>query len=60
MLNYCSQPKMCTTLQKEGNVSGADNCQGWTSCEEWCLSKSDLNCHHVYAAVVSFLNLQVS
>ncbi len=44
-------PKMCTTLKKEGNITGADNCNKWTSCEEWCLSTSDLACHHVHAAV---------
>ena len=45
-------PKMCTTLSKEGNLSGnaecglVDNITGeyiegsvWHSCEEWCLSK---------------------
>ena len=47
-----SGPKMCTTLSKEGNLSGnaecglVDNITGeyiegsvWHSCEEWCLSK---------------------
>ena len=42
---------MCTTLKKEGNLTGADKCDGWTSCEEWCLSTSELSCHHVWAAV---------
>lgn len=32
-------PKMCTTLSKQGNLSGIDVCNGWTSCAEWCLSK---------------------
>ncbi len=50
--NFFSRyPKMCTTLKKEGNLTGGDNCRGWTSCEEWCLSTSDLSCHHVWAAV---------
>ena len=31
-------PKMCTTLSKEGNLSGIETCQDWSSCEEWCLS----------------------
>ncbi len=31
-------PKMCTTLSKEGNLTGEEVCLGWTSCHEWCLS----------------------
>jgi len=31
-------PKMCTTLAKEGNLTGEEICLGWTSCHEWCLS----------------------
>jgi hypothetical protein len=37
-------PKMCTTLTKEGNLTGStegEACGGdqpWSSCEEWCLS----------------------
>ena len=51
-------PKMCTTLAKEGNMSGneacgmVDNVTGefiegsiWHSCEEWCLSKVNMNTH---------------
>ena len=39
---------MCTTLEKQGNLTNdpdhpdpdeRDKCKGWTSCEEWCLSK---------------------
>uniref|UniRef100_A0A0K2TXH1 Uncharacterized protein n=1 Tax=Lepeophtheirus salmonis TaxID=72036 RepID=A0A0K2TXH1_LEPSM len=43
--------KMCTTLSKSGNISGLEDCQGWSSCEEWCLSVSNKECSHVYAAV---------
>ena len=32
-------PKMCTTLIKEGNLTGIETCDKWSSCEEWCLSK---------------------
>jgi hypothetical protein len=31
-------PKMCTTLSLEGNLTGIETCQDWSSCEEWCLS----------------------
>ena len=31
--------KMCTTLSTRRHVSGLENCQGWSSCEEWCLGK---------------------
>lgn len=43
-------PKMCTTLSKEGNLTGESKCT-WHSCEEWCLSKSNKECSHVWAAV---------
>ncbi|TRY79645.1 hypothetical protein TCAL_12607 [Tigriopus californicus] len=44
-------PKMCTTLELKGNLSGDEECDGWWSCEEWCLSKSGKSCSHVKAAV---------
>nr|XP_040567981.1 uncharacterized protein LOC121117603 [Lepeophtheirus salmonis] len=42
--------KMCTTLSNDRNLSGIDTCAGWSSCEEWCLSKSNKECSHVWAA----------
>lgn len=49
-----SGPKMCTTLDMEGNLTqddpNIDVCKGWTSCVEWCLSKSNKECSHVWAA----------
>ena len=32
-------PKMCTSLSMAQEVTGVENCEGWTSCHEWCLSK---------------------
>ena len=32
-------PVMCTTLSMERDIVGIPECQGWSSCEEWCLSK---------------------
>jgi len=43
-------PKMCTTLSMGKDIEGVENCEGWTSCVEWCLSKSNKECSHVYAA----------
>lgn len=31
-------PKMCTTILTQGNLTGMDVCDGWSSCTEWCLS----------------------
>ena len=42
---------MCTTLSKEGNLTGEGTCDKWHSCVEWCLSKSTKECDHVWAAV---------
>lgn len=30
-------PKMCTTIETMGNLTGTDTCT-WYSCKEWCLS----------------------
>jgi len=43
-------PKMCTSLSMAQEVTGVENCEGWTSCHEWCLSKSNKECSHVWAA----------
>ena len=32
-------PIKCTTTSMVQNVVGIENCEGWTSCVEWCLSK---------------------
>ena len=35
-------PKMCTTLNMQENIVGVEECEGWTACVEWCLSKVSL------------------
>ena len=47
-------PKMCTTLSKEGNLTGIETCENWSSCEEWCLSKVRKNGLIPYAVLVLF------
>merc|ERR1719323_2440956 len=42
-------PKMCTTLNMQENIVGVEECNGWTACVEWCLSKSNKECSHVTA-----------
>lgn len=43
-------PAMCTTLSLERNIDSIEFCHNWSSCEEWCLSKSNKECSHVFAA----------
>ena len=38
-------PKMCTVLSLERKLSGIEVCDGWSSCEEWCLSIVSQNCN---------------
>ena len=37
-------PKMCTVLSLERHLSGIEICEGWSSCEEWCLSIVSQTC----------------
>ena len=37
--NLKVNPIKCTTTSMVQNIVGIENCEGWTSCIEWCLSK---------------------
>ena len=43
----CIGPVMCTTLFEERDIASTPpeflQCDNWSSCEEWCLSKVDQN-----------------
>lgn len=43
-------PVMCTTLSNVRDIDSVEGCHNWSSCEEWCLSKSNKECSHVMAA----------
>jgi len=45
-------PKKCTTLSMIRDIDDPSpgGCEDWTSCHEWCLSKSNKECSHVWAA----------
>lgn len=42
---------VCTTMSSEMKLKGAEQCQGWSSCEEWCLGVSPESCNHLQVSV---------
>ncbi|TRY73043.1 hypothetical protein TCAL_03339 [Tigriopus californicus] len=42
---------VCTTMSSQMNLRGAENCQGWSTCEEWCLGVSPESCNHLQVSV---------
>jgi len=45
-------PKKCTTITMDRDIDDPKpgGCENWTSCHEWCLSKSNKECSHVWAS----------